>query len=309
MSEQGSVVLGCETSDEPGKLHTSEVPALRSNGQGLTNLLRIWWKARGFLLRDLRVETSYKFQFVWSFATVLFTIATFYFVSKLIGESKPPACLAEYGGDYFGFVVVGVVMSQYLEASLTGTTTAVRQAMNQGTLEIMYASPTRPITILAFSAIWQFVFETVRVLFCLTIASTVLGFKLVQPNWLSAAVTVIVTVPAFLSVGVLSASVLILCKRGDPVNWFVVSAAALLGGVLFPVSQLPRPLQIVSMAVPLTHALNSFRGALLRGLPVSELWPSLLPLGLFAIIMVPVAWWVSDIVLKRAKMSGTLGAF
>ena len=267
-----------------------------------------WWKAWAFVVRDVRVETSYKFQFVWSFATVFFTIATFYFVAKLMGSGKAPAALAEYKGDYFAFVVIGVAIARYLDASLAGITTAVRQAMNQGTLEMMFASPTRPMTVLAFSAIWQFLFETVRVLFCLVVA-VFFGFRLSEPNWLGAALALVLTVPAFLSLGVLSASLLILLKRGDPLNWFAVSVASLLGGVLFPVSQLPHWLQVAAFLVPLTHALDCFRGALLLGRPISPMWSSVVPLLGFSVVMLPVAWLASALALREARRNGALGTF
>lgn len=266
-------------------------------------------KAWTFVVRDTRIETSYKFQFIWSFATVFFTVATFYFVAGLISADRPVAVLAEYRGDYFAYVVIGIAIARYLDAALAGTTTAIRQAMSQGTLEIMFVSPTGPMTILAFSALWQFLFETVRVWFCLAIAAAVFGFRLSQPNWWAALLALGFTVPAFLALGVLSASLLILLKRGDPINWFAVSVASLLGGVVFPVSQLPPWLQAVACLVPLTHALDCFRGALLLGRSVSELWSSLMPLLVFSAVMLPLAWLSSVFALRRAKRDGALGTY
>lgn len=267
------------------------------------------YKAYAFVRRDVRVETSYKFQFVWSFATIFFSVASFYFVAKLVGGRKSSGALAEYGGDYFAFVVIGLAITRYLDASLAGITTAIRQAMNQGTLEMMFATPTRPMTILGFSAIWQLVFETVRVIFCFLVAVVFFGFRITQPQWLAVVVTFILTVPAFLSLGVLSASLLILIKRGDPLNWFAVSVASLLSGVLFPVTLLPSWLQMLAYVVPLTHALRCFRGALLLQQSVVDLWPSLLPLLVFSIVMLPAAVAASRAALMRAKRSGALGTF
>ncbi len=265
-------------------------------------------KLVAFVIRDVRVETSYKFQFVWSFATVFFTVATFYFVAGLVDSGRSPDALGPYRGDYFAFVVIGVAIARYLDAALAGTTTAVRQAMNQGTLEIMFVSPTRPMTILVLSAFWQFLFETVRVAFCLLVAGA-FGFRLHQPDWWAAGLALLLTVPAFLCLGVLSASFLILLKRGDPLNWFAVSVASLLGGVLFPVNQLPNWLQNVAFFVPLTHALDAFRAALLLGQPVSRMGGSLFPLLLFSVLMLPTAWLVSRLALKQAKMNGALANF
>ncbi len=268
---------------------------------------RACWKAYAFLARDARIETSYKFQFLWSLATVLFTIATVYFVAKLVPAHG--AALGRYRGDYFSFALVGIVMARYLEAALTGITTAIRQAMNQGTMEIMFASPTRAMTILSLSSVWPFLFETIRVAFCLVVAEACFGFRLEHANWAGAALTLALTVPAFLSLGVMSASLLILLKRGDPLNWFAVGAASLLGGVMFPVELLPTWLGAASYAVPLTHSLNGFRGSLLLGKPAAELWGSCGPLLVFSAIMLPTAWLVSSQALRHAKRQGSLGTY
>ncbi|HUW82182.1 MAG TPA: ABC transporter permease [Phycisphaerae bacterium] len=264
--------------------------------------------ACAFLKRDARIETSYKFQFAWSFTTVFFTVATFYFISQLV-KPGAGAVLRAYKGDYFSFVVVGLAISRYLDASLRGTTTAIRQAMTQGTLELMFASPAHPMVILGFSGVWQILFETVRVVFCLAVAYVGFGFQLSKPNWLAAAAAFGLTVPAFLSVGIMSASLLILLKRGDPLNWFAVGAATLLSGVMFPIELLPSWLQVMAWFIPLTHSLDSFRGALLLGQSVPELWASLLPLLMFSVVMLPVAALVSGAALRRAKRSGSLGTF
>jgi ABC-2 type transport system permease protein len=299
--EHGCTRRSHGTRDESGTSSRAFVPPAAKRWAGA------WWKAYAFLVRDARIETTYKFQFLWSFATVVFTIATLHFVARLV----PPGgrALGPYKGDYFSFALIGVVMGRYLETALTGITTAVRQAMTQGTIEIMFVSPTRAMTILSLSAIWHFLFETIRVVFCLAVAAGCFGLRLEHANWVGAAVTLLLTIPAFLSLGVMSAGLLILLKRGDPVNWFAVGMASLLGGVMFPVDLLPVWLRAAAYAVPLTHSLNGFRGALLLGKPIGELWGSLGPLLLFSALMLPTAWLVSSQALHYAKRRGSLGTY
>src|SRR5437764_1172493 len=68
---------------------------------------------------------------------------------------------------------------------------------------------------------------------------------------------------AFSSVGIMSASFTLIFRRGDPVLWLFGSASWLLGGVLFPTSQLPRVLRSIATLLPITHAANAMRAALL----------------------------------------------
>ena len=266
-------------------------------------------KALAFIVKDARIETSYTLQFVFSFAAIFFFVATFHFVAKLVGHAEGSTALARYDGKYFPCVVRGLAFSSYLDASLRGITTAVRQAMTQGTLEMMFSSPTHPMTILAASACWQFLYESVRVVFCLTVAVVIFGLRLTDPNWGAVLVTMLLTVPAFMSLGIMSASVLILFKRGDPINWFVTSAASLISGVVFPVELLRIWLRLIAYIVPLTYSLRCFRGALLLGQSVCQLWSSLLPLLVFSVVMLPLAFFASNWALRHVKSNGTLGVF
>lgn len=301
-----SKVVTIETGKPTGR--DGQLPHGPLQGPPAKRWLLHYWMACAFLKRDARLEMSYKFQFIWSFATVFFTVATFYFVAKLVSAGSSTT-LAHYKNDYFSFVVIGVATSRYLEASLTGITTAIRQAMTQGTLEIMFVSPAHPMVILSLSAVWQILFETIRAAFCLAIAAMLFGMRLHDPNWMAAVLTLVLTIPAFVGLGVMSASLLILLKRGDPLNWFAVGAASLLGGAMFPIDLLPRVLQTVAYFVPLTHSLNGFRAALLQGASIGQVWRMLVPLLVFSLVMLPIAWLASGMALRYAKRWGSLGTY
>jgi ABC-2 type transport system permease protein len=70
-------------------------------------------KIYAFLKRDVIEQASYKLSFVSSIFSILLSSATFFFVSKLIPNSGQ-GVLAKYGGDYFGFVIIGIAFSGIL---------------------------------------------------------------------------------------------------------------------------------------------------------------------------------------------------
>lgn len=60
----------------------------------------------------------------------------------------------------------------------------------------------------------------------------------------------------------------------------------LLSGFVFPVANMPLPLQVVANVLPATHFIAALRGILLRGNGFAEIWPQLLALTAFATFMV-----------------------
>ncbi|MBI2372527.1 MAG: ABC transporter permease [Deltaproteobacteria bacterium] len=60
----------------------------------------------------------------------------------------------------------------------------------------------------------------------------------------------------------------------------------LLSGFLFPVRNMPKPLQLISNAIPARWVLEILRGVMLRGVGLAELWPQLLSLSFLSLLIV-----------------------
>jgi ABC-2 type transport system permease protein len=60
----------------------------------------------------------------------------------------------------------------------------------------------------------------------------------------------------------------------------------LLSGFVFPIANMPWPLQIIANAMPATHFIAALRGILLRGSGFDVVWPQLLALAAFAAVVV-----------------------
>jgi ABC-2 type transport system permease protein len=111
---------------------------------------------------------------------------------------------------------------------------------------------------------------------------------------------------AFAGLGILSASYSILFKRGNPAKWIILGVSGLVGGMMYPVSVLPAPLQILARLIPVTYSLEGMRAALLTGAGWRELFPSIGALLLFAVILIPLSFLVFAWALRRTKITGTL---
>ena len=72
-------------------------------------------------------------------------------------------------------------------------------------------------------------------------------------------------------------------------TFFVFLPSILLSGFMFPFAGMPRVVQWLAELLPLTHFMRLIRGVMLRGAGVFELWPDLLALLAFTIVMMTLA--------------------
>jgi ABC-2 type transport system permease protein len=261
--------------------------------------------ARAFLKRDLSLAVSYRLSFVMQVLGIFFSVASFYFLSRLFGSALVPQ-LDKYGGDYFSFVLIGLAFSGYIGLSISNFAQSIREAQMMGTLEVMLLSPTPLSTILFSSSLWSYLFTTVNVLVYIAVGALLFGFNVSQANLVTALVVMLLSIISFSGIGILSAAIVLIAKRGDPIAWAFGTASNLLAGVFYPISVLPDWLEPVSRLLPLTYALDAMRLAVLQGYSLYEVRVDLLVLLGFAVVLTPLSLLVFRKALKQAKMEGSL---
>lgn len=261
--------------------------------------------ARAFLKRDFSQALSYRLSFIMQFGGIFFSVAIFYFLSQLFGIAVAPQ-LEAYGGDYFSFVLIGLAFTGFLGLSLSNFAASIREGQMMGTLEIMLLSPTRLSSILISSSLWAYLFTTLRVVVYLLVGALIFGASLSQANVLAALVVMLLAIASFSGIGILSAAIVLLVKKGDPITWVLGSMSSLLAGVYYPISVLPDWLEPLSRVLPLTYALDAMRLATLQGYSLYELRVDILALLGFTVVLTPVAFLAFRQALKRAKMEGSL---
>jgi len=271
---------------------------------GMGELSRDLKKALAFLRRDLLIELSYRLSFFFQFAGIFFSVLTFYFIAKLVGESATPY-LEPYGGDYFSFVLIGVAFQGYFWVGLSSFSESIREGQVSGTLEAMLVTPTSVDTIVLSSALWSYIFVTLRVLVFLVMGAFLFEVS-INANLLSAAAILILTVICFSSLGIISASFIMVFKRGDPINWLFGSLSTLLGGVFYPVSILPKWLQTLSGLLPITYSLRGIRYAILQGYSLSALSSEIFALLAFCSLLIPLSLICFRYAVRVTKRSGSL---
>jgi ABC-2 type transport system permease protein len=268
----------------------------------MMRVLRELWL---FFWRDLTIARTYRTVFLLEAVEALFGAAMFYYVARFVDTPELQRALPQ-GGSYFAFSLVGFVFLDYLNAALDTFDRSLEEARDSGTLEHLLVTQTSLPVFVAGSAIYPFAATTLRIVVYVAWGAALFGFPLRAANWLAVLVVLVVTLLAFSGLGILSASYLLLFKRGNPAKWFFLGVSSVAGGMLFPVGILPDWLQVVAHLNPVTYALDAMRAALLGGTGVTALWRPLVILLLFAAALLPISMSVFSWALRRTKITGTL---
>jgi len=263
--------------------------------------------ARAFFLRDMRMALSYKAGFILGALAATGNIVGIFFLSVAFGDAAESR-LEAYGGSYFGFVIVGVAFTNFMALGIGGLGAKIREGQMMGTLELMLVSPNRLAVVLLSSALWSHAFGSVTILLYFAVGLA-LGLDLGHANVPMVLVGLLLAIISFNALGLLAASVVIVIKQGNPVNWLVGVASVLLAGVFYPRDVLPAWLQAAGDFLPLTHALELVRRAALGGEGLTTLWAPLFALIGLTAVLLPLGLFACHVAVRLAQTDGTLSQY
>jgi ABC-2 type transport system permease protein len=266
---------------------------------------RIFREAWIFFWRDVLVARSYRTLFLLEIIEALFGTATFYYVARLVDSPGVQQALPQ-GGSYFAFSLVGFIFLDYLNAALNTFDQSLIEARDSGTLEQILVTQTSLPVLLGGSAIYPFVSTTVRIAVYLAWGAILFGFPLGHANWVAVIGVLAASLLAFSGLGIISASYVLLFKRGNPAKWLFLGITGLTSGTLFPISVLPRGLQFLARLNPVSYSLEAMRAALLGGSNLEMLWRPVVVLLGFAVVLLPLSMAAFSWSLQRTKATGTL---
>lgn len=257
-----------------------------------------------FFIRDLRIWLSYRLSLFLDLIGLLGTALAF-FLLGLAFEGYIPPTLAQYGG-YFPFVIIGIAFFGFQSVGLYGLSGTIRNEQLQGTLEPMLASRISPLTLCLAGNSFDFLRTLIRAGLFLVLGALVFSVDLSAMNIPVALAILFLSLPSFFALGILSAGFTLAFKKGDPVNLVYGGLSVLITGLYFPYELLPKPVQWLAMAFPLTHSLSGLRQALLNGAGFSQVLPQILWLAGLGIVLLPLGIVALKLGNRRARKEGSL---
>jgi ABC-2 type transport system permease protein len=253
--------------------------------------------------RDARIELSYHFVLLLRGFSIAFTVVMFAFISQLVGDAPQ---LEGLRGGYLEFVVIGLVLNGLAITCATAFNASISRAQTDDTLEVLLATPTPFGTLLGGTLAVPLGIGVVEAAMAFGIA-VLLGATF-APSGLALGILVLLPLlGTFAALGIVSAAVIVLTKRGDPFSNLTIQASNLLAGAMFPVALLPDALQHLARLVPAFYGLRSLRAVLLADAGFADVLPDVLILVAFNIVLLPLALAAFRWSVAQARVTGTLG--
>lgn len=261
--------------------------------------------AAAFLRRDFLEGASYRLAFALRFFGFAIGLCTVYFTARFINLSRNPL-LAPYGGDYFAFSLVGLILVDFQYVAVGAFASRIRNAQTQGTLEAILATPAPLPAVLVAAPLYDFAAAALRAVLYVGVGALLFGLRLRDANVLALLVTGVLALVAFVSLGLCAGAFTLLVRRGDPINLFLGGVSMLVGGVWYPAKALPEALARVGDLLPITHALEATRRALFVGAGVGDLARPLSALAILCLVFAPLGLLLFRVALRRAREDGSL---
>ncbi len=267
-------------------------------------------KVRAFVIRDFKTWWTYRLWVLLDIAGALTSVATYYFVSKIV---NPTALVnAGYTADFLTFTVIGISFQHYVWSSVSGLSEAIRDEQYDGTMETILSSRTSFRVFLLGESVFRFLVGSYFL-----IASLVMGliigakFNLTLGSALAAAILTVLLIASHMVVGVLGAGAILKLKQGDPIVWAFTWLTQLFSGVLYPLGLLPGYLQWVGAVFPLTFSLDGLRRCLMNGEDLTSIaiLGDAAKLVVFIVVMLPVSLWVFKVAYDSTRREGALGQY
>lgn len=258
---------------------------------------------RAFAVRDFLVARSYRLAVVLDVSFGLLNLLLYFFISRTFDHASVP----ELGGapSYFAFAAVGAAMATVINAAAAATAVNIRQEQLTGTLEAMASQPVSPAGLAVGMSSLPFVTAGLRAGSYLLIAALLLGLDLSQANLGGALAVLAMSGVTLSSLGIGSAAMVMVVKRGDVVAGFGAFAIGLLSGAFFPISVLPGFLQPLAEVLPTRFSFDGLRAALFGG----EWADDVLTLAIFAVVLLPLAILSFAAALRAARRAGSIAEY
>jgi ABC-2 type transport system permease protein len=265
----------------------------------MTNLRRQFAAAAGIFGRDATVYMSYRWRLGTQYVGVLFSLAVFYYISRLVHVGDFPS-----PDSYFSFAAVGVIILQVLQSTLD-IPAAVRQELVAGTFERMAVSPFGPVASILSLFLFPMTLALVTMLVTLAIGAIVFG---IDASWSTVPAAIPVAFVGAMALGAIAllfAAMVVRFKQA-PGSAYVLAAISLVAGFYFPTSLLPSWLEWASEVQPFTPAVDLLRH-LLVGQPLSgSAWGDVAKLVGFSAVLLPVGIAGLAFAVERGRRLGTL---
>lgn len=259
------------------------------------------------LYASMRERLALRWSFVFEVAGTCSSLAIFLLIDRFQGAifgDQLRLATEKLGTSYFGYVTVGLAVSSLASSSLGGVLGQFSQEKRLRTLPLVLASPLSLWRWAVIAGMANLVRAVFQFLLIFAVAVGLMGLRFPSFSLGSAFLVILISIPSLWALSVLSLSIALLIRRGDPLGFLLGLSLEILGGVYVPIDVLPEWVRGLARLIPLGPSLEAMHKVLSSGAVLTELASQLTLLGVLAGIYLPFAYAMLAFADRKARLNG-----
>lgn len=189
---------------------------------------------------------------------------------------------------YIDFLVPGIVAMMIMSNNLNGVAGQISAWRERGILRRMQSTPLHASTFIAAQITARLILNGFQAFIVILIGSLFFGTQ-VNGSWLLVILFIILGTLTFMSIGFIIAGLAKTPESASPIAGFISFPMLFLGGVFFPIKNMPEVIQPIVKSIPITHLSTALRQVMNVGADLSVLWAEAAILGVWMVLAFAIA--------------------
>jgi len=186
------------------------------------------------------------------------------------------------------FFIPGVTANLLLMLTLMLTAQAIIREKEIGTMEQLMVTPMRPIELILGKTL-PFALVGLANMMIVTGAALLFFHIPFRGNFFLLMFCALLYLMPSLGAGLFLSTISNTQQQANMGSFFITTPAFMLSGFAFPISNMPRVVQYLTYLNPIRYFMEIVRGVFLKGVGLSILWPQMLVLGVYGVIILALS--------------------
>jgi ABC-2 type transport system permease protein len=203
------------------------------------------------------------------------------------------------------YAVIGITANAFIFSAIFWVGELLDRERMRGTLPVLLLSPSSRVSWLGGFTLAGAA-ETMLMATVVLSSGILLFGVMLDVAWLSLIVVSALFLMSLVGLGLILGAFGLLVKQSNGLSNMIMPAVLLLGGIYFPVSELPDALRILARMLPMGYAIEALALSTLQAAPLSELTHLIIPLMIFALVLPITGYlaisWIDHLVRKQGTM-------
>ncbi len=226
----------------------------------------------GVARKSWKIFLSYRLWFVSDLLMGFFFAGNALLIGIGLTGKRYSESLAELTGysDYLLFAVLGFMVLGFGLTFLSGFVWSVVDELYAGTLEYSFASPMRRTTFFLGNVLVRLILNVFFLLIYIPLFLVLFKLRIEAVPFLKGLAVLLLGTPGMIGLGLAAAGVVLYLRDPGPFINILEMLVFALSGAMYPLSVLPKPLQLMAKALPYAPTTEALRKVIVRG--ISGAW-------------------------------------